>query len=287
MNPAQSAGTNSQVNALGVGFVTPSKFTVQTTLVQPNAGSGKSEQAGLRFGLDEDNFVNLVVASAGSGNSKVEMRKEVAAISTTADVKTTGSMILSSSLVKLKLLIDKAANTIAGFYSINGGSEISLGTLSIPQSFTAGKTLSDGVTKNITFAGIYATHKSATTALNFSFEDFKVEAVTTTASLLNADNISSLAAQESSLLSNVKSKVYPNPLLKRFNIQFPATYKESFTIQIIDQLGKIYNIGKYRLKPGESNIKVDISHLLLAAGIYSLRIQSDTSKTEVIKLIIQ
>ncbi|MBA2563224.1 MAG: hypothetical protein H0V14_09995, partial [Chitinophagaceae bacterium] len=47
LNPAQSAKTNSQVNALGVGFVAPSKFTIQTTLVQPNAGTGKSEQAGL------------------------------------------------------------------------------------------------------------------------------------------------------------------------------------------------------------------------------------------------
>ncbi len=61
MNPAQSAKTNSQVNALGVGFVAPSKFTIQTTLVQPNAGTGKSEQAGLWFGVDEDNFVKLVV----------------------------------------------------------------------------------------------------------------------------------------------------------------------------------------------------------------------------------
>src|SRR5688572_18936818 len=99
LNPAQSANTNSQVNALGVGFVSPSKFSVQTTLVQPSVGTGKSEQAGLWFGLDEDNYVKLVVLSAGSGTSKIEMRKEVTASSSSADAKGTGSMTLSSSLV--------------------------------------------------------------------------------------------------------------------------------------------------------------------------------------------
>nr|MBA2562385.1 T9SS type A sorting domain-containing protein [Chitinophagaceae bacterium] len=82
-------------------------------------------------------------------------------------------------------------------------------------------------------------------------------------------------------------KVYPNPLHKRFNIQFPGTYRGNFTLQIVDQLGKIYEIGKYRSGEGRSNMEVDISNLLLKAGIYSLRIHSNNSKTEVIKLIIQ
>ena len=187
LNPAQSAGTNSQVNALGVGFVAPSKFNIQTTLAQPNAGTGKSEQAGLWFGLDEDNYVKLVVLSTGSGNSKVEMRKEIAAISTTADVKNTASMTLSSSLVKLKFVVNKVTNTIEGFYGINGATEVSIGSLTIPQSFTTGKTLSDGVTQNITFAGIFATHRNAATALNFSFEDFKVELTSTNPSVVSVN----------------------------------------------------------------------------------------------------
>lgn len=178
LSPTQSAGTNSQVNALGIGFVSPSKFTIQTILVQPNAGTGKSEQAGLWFGLDEDNYIKFVGQSAGSGTSRIEMRKEIAATSSAADVKSSGSITLSSSLVKLKFLVDKVASTVEGFYCINGGVEISVGTLSIPQSFTAGKTLSDGVTRNITFAGIFATHRSAVTPITFSFEDFKVETTT-------------------------------------------------------------------------------------------------------------
>src|SRR5688500_146504 len=141
LNPAKSTKTNSQVNALGVGFVAPSKFLIQTTLVQPNAGTGKSEQAGLWFGLDEDNFVKLVVVSSGSGTSKIEMRNEEAATSSATDLKSTVAMTLSSSLVKLKFLVDKTASTIEGFYSINGGTEISIGALSIPPALLMVKPL--------------------------------------------------------------------------------------------------------------------------------------------------
>jgi N-acetylneuraminic acid mutarotase len=293
LNPAKSAKTNSQVNALGVGFVAPSKFTIQTILVQPNAGTGKSEQAGLWFGLDEDNYVKLVVLSTGSGTNKIEMRKEIAAISSTADGKNSGSMILSSSLVKLKFLIDKVASTIEGFYSINGGAEISIGTLSIPQSFTAGKTLSDGMTKNITFAGISATHRSAATALTFNFEDFKIEQIAVNLSF-NSDSLNSVLIQRGSFsdvnASSVnmfeKPKLYPNPFQKRFNLEFRGKYTGNFTLQIIDQFGKIYDIGKGRLNPGVSNIEVNISKLFLRPGVYSLKILSYTGKTEAIKLVV-
>ncbi len=83
------------------------------------------------------------------------------------------------------------------------------------------------------------------------------------------------------------TRVYPNPLQKRFNLELPEKYKGIVTLQIADQLGKIYDIGEYKLKPGGSVIEVNISHLLLKAGIYSLRMHSKTMKTEVIKLVIQ
>lgn len=287
LNPAQSANTNSQVNALGVGFVAPSKFTVQTILVQPNAGSGKSEQAGLWFGLDEDNFVKLVVVSAGSGNSKVEMRKEAGAISTSSDDKISGGMLLSSSLVKLKFLIDRVLGTIEGYYSINGGNDVSIGILSIPASFTAGKTLSDGVTKNITLGGIYATHRNGTTVLNFSFEDFKIEEITTTS--LSILNYSLLPNEGSFNSENISGKphVYPNPAHYRFNIEFPAAYKGRQALQIVDQLGKIHDLGIYKLTHGKFSYEINILPLCLNPGIYSLKVLSESGKTEVIKLVLQ
>jgi hypothetical protein len=48
-----------------------------------------------------------------------------------------------------------------------------------------------------------------------------------------------------------KSVVYPNPMQKQFNIKFPATYKGEFILRIADQIGRIYNLGKIRIQPGD------------------------------------
>jgi glucose/arabinose dehydrogenase len=248
LNPAQSAKTNSQVNALGVGFIAPPKFAVQTTLVQPNAGSGKSEQAGLWFGLDEDNYVSLIVVSVGGGASKIEMRKEVAAMSGSTDAKSSASMNLSSSAVKLRVIVSKVSNTIEAFYSINGASEVKLGTLTIPQSFTAGKTLSDGVTANTTFAGIFATHRSAAAPLTFSFEDFKVSEI------INAQfvkvSLPNTVGKHSTLQIGPDGKLYAltiDGIIKRFSINSDGTLG---TPQLLYSLQDSYGTRKQRLAVG-------------------------------------
>src|SRR5918996_509132 len=63
-----SGAANSQDNALSIGFDAPSQITrLKTVLVDPPAGTGKFEQAGLWFGNDEDNYIKLVVLSTTSG----------------------------------------------------------------------------------------------------------------------------------------------------------------------------------------------------------------------------
>jgi hypothetical protein len=83
-----------------------------------------------------------------------------------------------------------------------------------------------------------------------------------------------------------KIKIYPNPARKKFNIEFVNRDEETVVLQIVDALGKKYEIGKRSLRPGENNIAVDISNLPLKAGAYFLKMTSDT-KTELVKLIIQ
>ncbi|GMA36961.1 hypothetical protein [Demequina litorisediminis] len=54
----QSLGVNSLDNALGVGIDAPSQITsIGTTIEDVPAGTGNYEQAGLYFGIDEDNYV--------------------------------------------------------------------------------------------------------------------------------------------------------------------------------------------------------------------------------------
>jgi len=90
-----------------------------------------------------------------------------------------------------------------------------------------------------------------------------------------------------SLASFIKTKVYPNPINKNFSVEFPKNYKGDFNLQIIDPIGKIYDLGKSKLRAEVYTMKIDISKLSLKPGIYFLRIYSDAKETETTKLIIQ
>ena len=83
-----------------------------------------------------------------------------------------------------------------------------------------------------------------------------------------------------------RPRINPNPVHKKFDVEFPKTYEGDFTLQIIDPLGKVYGVGEKRLSRGGSNISIDISKFSFVPGVYFLKIQSDV-KTDVIKLLVQ
>jgi hypothetical protein len=83
-----------------------------------------------------------------------------------------------------------------------------------------------------------------------------------------------------------RPKVYPNPLHKKFNIQIPGHYTGAVNLQIVDPIGKTFEIGKRQLKPGGTNLSIDISNLFLKPGVYFLKMNADI-KTDLIKLIVQ
>ena len=179
----QTTGTNSQVNALGVGVAPNQDVILQTTLLQPPAGTNNSEQAGLWFGLDEDNYVKLVVVSAGTTTQHLELRREVNGLSVATGlpdhIMTTTPLALGAATVRLRLVCRRGATagaggTAEGFYTVNNGAEARLGMLAVPATFFAGKTY-DSLTAF--YAGIFATHRRATTPLTYTFDAFSVEAI--------------------------------------------------------------------------------------------------------------
>jgi hypothetical protein len=90
-----------------------------------------------------------------------------------------------------------------------------------------------------------------------------------------------------SLINNSDNpKVYPNPIHKTFSVQLPGRYIGEVTLQIVDPVGKTFEIGKNKLKPGGTVLNVDISNLSLRPGVYFLKINSEI-KTELMKIIIQ
>lgn len=83
-----------------------------------------------------------------------------------------------------------------------------------------------------------------------------------------------------------KAKIYPNPIQKALNIQFPVKYAGDYNLQIVDALGNVYEIGEMKLPKGGSNMEVDISRFSLKPGFYYLRILSQKTKPELIKLVV-
>jgi N-acetylneuraminic acid mutarotase len=153
---------NNQLNALGVKVDSRSKLTVEVTLVNPYYGTS-SQQGGLWLGLNDKSFLKLVVTA-----NKVELRKEHNDASSTSDQRLTGTISgLNTTSVRLRLVVDPATNSAQGFYSTNGGtSYLSVGTaLSISGM---------GLTSTTAYAGIFATHRNATSSVTYSFDDFSV-----------------------------------------------------------------------------------------------------------------
>jgi large repetitive protein len=166
---------NSQDNALAVGIGAPDQVSVlETTLLNPPAGSGNAEQAGLWFGNDEDNYVKLDVISTGSG-TKIEYLMEVNGQQSA--VQRTGALDLSNAKVALSLRADPTDRTITARYQVNGGSTRKLATFTAPPEFFSFD--GAGIDPTIgtrSFGGIYATHRNGTTPLTYAFDNFSVTA---------------------------------------------------------------------------------------------------------------
>lgn len=94
------------------------------------------------------------------------------------------------------------------------------------------------------------------------------------------------AADNFDTTSNLKKPVvYPNPVRKELRIKFPKTYKGYFSLAMADKGGRLYNLGKIKIAAG-SNVSIDISRFSLPAGMYFLKIVSET-KNDAIKLVVQ
>ena len=166
-----SGSTNSQDNALGVGIDAPDQISVlTTTLLNPPAGTGKYEQAGLWFGLDEDNYVKLIVRSTAQGTD-IQYLFEQGGVQKNAIAKSV--LDVSQSAVTLQLRADPATKGITGSYSIDGGDLVRVGIFRPPGEFFSSDAA--GIDPRIgtrTFGGILATHRNGSAPLTYAFDDF-------------------------------------------------------------------------------------------------------------------
>jgi|GEM_PF-4886558 len=286
LQPSASSETNSQLNALGVGFLPSGRFRLETTLVNPYTSTrtvSYFEQAGLWFGLNEDNYVRLAVVAMASGKHQVEMRKEVNAASGSADAFIRSNLSLGNTTVRLMLEADPGTNAIRGTYSVNGGTPVTLGTLSVPASFFAGRTLSDNLTR-ATFAGIYASHRRSSTAVTYSFENFKITPLTTTSTLTAATATEAEVAEEAKMMHDHTAdgvlRSYPNPVADRLTVHLPFPGRHVRATAVTDATGRVQLRNAHTLV-GEDHLTLPAE--TLPPGIYVLTLKTDTHGVRVVR----
>jgi glucose/arabinose dehydrogenase/N-acetylneuraminic acid mutarotase len=168
-----SGTVNSQDNALGVGIDAPDSVPLlTTTLVNPPAGTGKYEQAGLWFGTDEDNHVKLIVRSTTKGTD-IQYLFELDGAQKNSII--TGVLPINQSRVTLQLRADPATAGITGSYSIDGADPVRVGIFRVPGEFFSSDAAGiDPTIGTRTFGGIFATHRNASSPTTYTFDDFSL-----------------------------------------------------------------------------------------------------------------
>ncbi|MBT2595494.1 choice-of-anchor D domain-containing protein [Arthrobacter sp. ISL-72] len=190
--PGASAGaSNSQDNALGIGFTYPSQtLRLSTTIISP-AVLDADARLGLWFGPNDQNFASLTVAGTGTaGERHVQLRREQNDVTEPAAVGTMASQdhvsvattqtLLGDSPVRLTLDIDPSDKKLVATYQVGGGSPVAVGRLDLPTAFIDGSLLSKTAIKDVSaFGGVLASQGTlpGTMPLNAVFEEFSAEQV--------------------------------------------------------------------------------------------------------------
>lgn len=170
---------NNQLNVLGVKVERFGKTQLEVKLINPFNGT-QSQQGGLWYGLNDKTYIKLGI----SGN-KVELRREVNdATSTLTGTNNPDQRItpfitgLNLKTVSLRLVIDSAAQTAEGFYSTDGVNYTSTGITGYARSYL--NIQNAQITTGSQFAGIFATYRNGTSAINYTFDDFSISATSQT-----------------------------------------------------------------------------------------------------------
>jgi hypothetical protein len=159
---------NALVNGLGVGI--PSRgevITARTTLLDSPRGSRRYEQAGLWLGSDQDNYVKLVLTSPPT-RFRLEFTMEIRGRKVAIHRSTLPGS--GSEGVSLLLRRDTRRNTVGAWYATGSQPFTELGTFSGTTDLGRVEP-TPGVQG---FAGIFATHRRATSGLTYRFDDFSL-----------------------------------------------------------------------------------------------------------------
>jgi glucose/arabinose dehydrogenase/N-acetylneuraminic acid mutarotase len=244
-NGIMFGAANSQDNALAVGIDAPSQTSVlETTLLNPPAGSGNYEQGGLWFGNNEDNYVKLDIISTSAGRV-IEYVMEVNGSKSAS--KTTGALNLSNSNVLLRLSANPSNRTITAYYQVNGGSTVQLGSFVAPSEFFSFDAAGiDPTIGTRSFGGIYATHRHGTTPLSYTFDHFSIKAGAAPAPALQElsfDRSSFPVSSPTSMVYGPDGRLYVTEIFGKIHAITLNENKQVVSDQVITTLGSRLTLG--------------------------------------------
>ncbi len=167
---------NSQDNALQIGVDATAPKRIHVRLTQPFFGvtpNGK-QAAGLFVGLDEDNYVQLVVtADNGTGRPGIEFGVEIDGVyQNRFGFKQPSINLPGPNDIDLVIRINASRNSVSAFYSIDGAGEANelVGTLGVGEAPGIEKFFTVGLA-----AGILTTHAGSNDTMTFGFDFFRVQ----------------------------------------------------------------------------------------------------------------
>jgi hypothetical protein len=170
---------NSLVDALNTQFNgTTGAFTITTRLKGPLSYlASPSEQGGVTFGPDDDNYVKFVAVSQPSGQMLqfVDEQKPTGATSFTHAITSSYTSIGSFANINtldLRISGDPSTGKVTGAYAINGGSFVNV-SQSVTLSGAEGTAFFNAASR----AGLIAMAKNNLAPISVSFDSFSIAAV--------------------------------------------------------------------------------------------------------------
>jgi hypothetical protein len=171
---------NSLENSLAVGVPERARvFSVRTAIETPPRGGGPWEQGGIWIGIDQDNYLKLVVLSHPR-RIGVEFLGEADGQSAFFQPGATFARRfvevrhLENEKVGLVMRADVNAGTVAAFYSVDGGDLIHLATFVPPPGLLSGGAAVDPGLTGGRLAGLFASHRFGPAPLEYRFDLFDV-----------------------------------------------------------------------------------------------------------------
>ena len=166
---------NNQDNTLGVGIDAADQVSLlDTKLVNFPPQTGNYEQAGLWYGMDDDNYLKLVVVYEPAGPRVQFLEERAGAVQQQV---VSGLISVSGATLQLRMRADPVAKTVTGYYSLNEGALQELSVFTVPPAlFNADGAGIDPALGTRVFGGVFGTDRFLQGTALFQFDYFSLTA---------------------------------------------------------------------------------------------------------------